>query len=208
MKKKTFLFLWMSVTLLFTGDICLAQIPHGVSGFILGKNISEYKKIINGETALPIRYMEYLREVEIIKTEDFKSGLIWYGTCLNPGQIVRIKLKYADSTKKFYDKLFERFKKRFGKPSEWRGDPFHIIIAWKWNFTDTENNHISLILQHNTKDEEEKIGNVVKLTMWNLIEAESLCFEKKENQQTERALKGIDEDLGSVPLHWDRLIPR
>lgn len=208
MKKKTFLFLWMNVTLLFTGGICLAQIPHGVGGFILGKNISEYKKIINGETALPIRYMEYLREVEIIKTENFKSGLIRYGTCLNPGQIVRIKLKYADSTKKFYGKLFERFKKRFGKPSEWRGDPFHIVIAWKWTFTDGENNHISLILQHNTKDEEEKIGNVVKLTMWNLIEAESLCFEKKQTQQAEKTPEDIDKSLRPVPLNWDRLIPR
>ena len=159
------------------------------------------------ETALPIRHMECLREVEIHEMEGFRRGLISYGTCALPGQIVRIKLKYADSTKKFYDMLFKRFKKRFGEPVEWRGDPFHVVVAWKWSFVDKENNHISLILQHNTKDEEEKMGNSVKLTMWNLIEDERRCFEKKKPDFSEMSKKRKQLSKGDGPIDWNRLIP-
>ena len=79
----------------FIGDICLAQAPHQVGGFVLGKDIADYKEMVRMETSLPIRHMEYLREVEIKETEGFKSGLICYGTCEVPGRIVRIKLSFG-----------------------------------------------------------------------------------------------------------------
>jgi len=169
-----YLYLGVSVALFFVHGICFAQAPHGVGSFVLGSNITEYDEILKMETALPIRYMEYMREVEIKPMKGFKSGLIGYGVCDRPGQIVRIKLKYDDSTKKFYERLLEHFKNRFGEPDEWRGDPFHVVIAWKWSFVDKENNKISLMLQHNTMDAEEKMGNAVKLTMMNLMEKERL----------------------------------
>ena len=59
------------------------------------------------ETALPVRYYESFQEVEIKPVEGFKSGLIGYGTCQKPGLIVRIKLKYEDSSKSFFKKLLE-----------------------------------------------------------------------------------------------------
>ncbi len=73
------------------------------------------------DTALPVRYAENIEEVEIKFTRGFKSGLIAYGTCARPGNIVRIKLKYGDSSKQFYKDLLKRFKKRFGEPDEYRG---------------------------------------------------------------------------------------
>jgi hypothetical protein len=190
--------------LIFIPCIGLAEAPHQVGGFVLGENIAEYREIIKPETTLPIRYMEYLRETEIKEPEGYKQGVIWYGTCAKPGRIVRIKLKYADSSRNFYDSLLKKFKKRFGEPSEWRGDPFHVIIAWKWSFTDSENNSISLILYHNSRDEEEKKGNVVKLTMWNLIEEERRCFEKKHPQPEEET----SEPRRRGPVNWEMLIPR
>jgi hypothetical protein len=174
----------------------------------LGRDISKYTEMVKMDTALPIRHMEYLKEVEIKKVEGVKSGLIWYGTCARPGQIVRIKLKYADSTKAFYKNLLERFKERFGEPNEWRGDAFHVVIAWKWSFTDSKNNHISMILQHNTKDEEEKRGNAVKLTLWNLIEEESLCSQKKYPKAQEKPRERAHGKKGRSPINWDQLIPR
>lgn len=200
--------LWVNMGFFLFPGISLAQAPHQVAGFILGRNIAEYTEMVEMDTALPIRHMEYLKEVEIKEMEGFKSGLIWYGTCARPGQIVRIKLKYADSTKKFYDELLERFKERFGEPSEWRGDAFHVVIAWKWSFTDSENNNISMILQHNTKDEEEKRGNAVKLTVWNLIEEERLCFEKKHREFQEKPREQVRGEKGRGPVNWDLLIPR
>lgn len=189
-------------------SISLAQAPHQVAGFTLGRDISKYTEMVKMDTALPIRHMEYLKEVEIKKVEGFKSGLIWYGTCARPGRIVRVKLKYADTTKKFYKKLLELFKERFGEPTEWRGDAFHVVIAWKWSFTDRENNHISMILQHNTKDQEEKRGNAVKLTVWNFIEEERICFEKKYPASQRKPRERAHGKRGRGPVNWDLLVPR
>ena len=195
------------VILLFSG-MCLAHPPHQVGGFSLGKNVADYNEMLKMEASLPIRYMECLREVEIKKITGFKSGLISYGTCAAPGRIVRIKLKYADSTRKYYDMLLKRFKKRFDEPVEWRGDPFHMVTAWKWSFVDKEQNRISLILQHNTKDEEEKMGNSVKLTMWDHIIDERRCNEEKYSDFRKTSKNGAHIKKGSGSMDWDRLIPR
>jgi hypothetical protein len=95
--------------------------------------------------------------------------LVTYGSSIEPSRIVRLKFKYADNSKRFFDELLKRYKANLGKPGEWRGGPFHIVIAWKWSFTDRDGNDISFILQHNTRDEEEKQGNAVKMTLWNLF---------------------------------------
>ena len=198
---------WISLLLFLVPAISYAQAPHGIAGFVLGKNINEYKDRIRPRTALPVRHLESVQEVEIEKIDGFKSGLINYGTCVEPGRILMIKLKYADASKKFYDTLLKRFKERFGEPSEWRGDPFHIVIDWKWSFTDTEKNRISLQLQHNTKDSKEKIGNAVKISMTNALETERRCFDKKE---AEAQMKGTKKTgrARQKPIEWERFIPR
>ena len=175
-----------------------------MGGFELGQDIAKYADMLKMETAFPIRYNEFLNQVEIKENEMFKSGLIAYGTCAKPGRIVRIKLKYADSSRKFYKALLKRFEDRFGNPSEYRGDSFQVVIAWKWSFVDSQNNRISLVLQHNTRDEEEKMGNAVKLTISNHMEEERRCFDKKQpkSEYTPRAKKSKE------PLNWDLLIPR
>jgi hypothetical protein len=188
--------------------ICMAQAPHQMGEFVLGKNIAEYKERVKMDTAMPIRHLECLVEVETHEMEGFRSGLINYGTCASPGRIVRIKLKYANSTRKFYDKLLVLFKKRFGEPVEWRGDPFHVVIAWRWSFVDKENNRISLFLQHNTKDEEEKMGNSVKLNMRNFIEDERRCFEEKNLDYSGKSKRGAQVKKRGGPIDWDLFNPR
>ncbi|MBW1996568.1 MAG: hypothetical protein JRJ29_01250 [Deltaproteobacteria bacterium] len=188
---------------------CLARgsVPHGIAGFVLGRNIAEYEDRVRMETSLPIRYMEYIREVQIRPQVGFKSGIIAYGTCAEQGRIIRIKLKYADSSKGFYKKLLKLFEERFGEPSEWRGDPFHVVIAWKWSFVDEENNRISLILQHNTKDVEEKIGNSVKISMTNLLEEELNCYRKK-HPEYKKPVKGRQGSMKWRKEDMERFIPR
>ena len=134
-----------------------------------------------------------------------QSGLVTYGTCIEPSRIVRLKFKYADNSKRFFDELLERYKVNLGKPDEWRGDPFNIVIAWKWSFTDKDGNNISLILQHNTRDEEEKQGNSVKMTMWNLMLDEDRCFEQKHPEAG-----GSPSFTFSDPdsIDWKPLVPR
>lgn len=196
------------IIFLFVGPaIVSAEVPHGVGGFVLDRNIKEFADRVIMETALPIRHMENFEEVEIKFTDGFKSGLIAYTTCAKPGHIARIKLKYADSSKDFYKDLLKRFKNKFGEPDEYRGDPFHIVIAWKWSFVDSQNNHISLTLQHNAKSADEKMGNAVKLTMTNLVEQDRLCFKKKSDaRERMRQRKWQTADPGLTG--WDLFVPR
>ena len=206
MKKTGILCLGLTICLV-TG-VWAAQVPYQVGGFTLGKAISEHPDLLKMETALPIRYMEYIKEVEISDIPGFKSGLIGYGDCFKPGRIVRIKLKYSDSSKKFFNSLLKHFKERFGEPEEWRGDPFHMVVAWKWSFIDSKNNRISLTLQHNTKDEEEKIGNAVKLTMTNFLDEEQNCFEKKHPESRGSSGKKAKGKKTEPSKNWDLFIPR
>ena len=204
--KKTLIFS-LTLSLLLFPSLCPAQTPSQIGGFMLGGNISDYKDRVKMETAMPIRYASYLTEVETIPMEGFKTGLVTFGNCAVPGQIVRIKLKYENPAKKFYEALLKHYKTRFGEPQEWRGDPFHVLIAWKWSFNDSQNNRISMILQHNTKDEEEKLGNAVKITLTNLLEQERICFEKKyPDSQSEAPRQQAEKKPG--PVNWDRLLPK
>ena len=205
--KKTII-LTLSLAVILLPGPGLAQSPHQVAGFVLGANIADYKKRLNMNTAIPIRYMEYIKEVEIQPMEGFKSGLIGFGTCTEPNPIVRIKLKYADSSKKFFEALLKRLKKRFGEPTEWRGDPFHVYLSWKWSFVDKQNNRISLTISHNTMDLEEKKGNAIKLTMTDLINKEKRCFKEKypDFRKTDH-----EEETGQPSeksIDWERYIPR
>jgi hypothetical protein len=183
--------------------VSAGEAPHEIVGFVLGKPMAAFESRLKLDTRVPLRANPHIHEIETVDIDGFQSGLIWVGSCVDPGRIVRIRLKYADSSKSFYETLLKHYHKRFGEPTEWRGDPFHIHIAWKWSFVDADNNSISLILSHNTQDEEEARGNIVKLTMWNLIEDERRCLEEKPSRKAQappRVNKGVTD--------WDRLVPR
>jgi hypothetical protein len=198
----------LAVLVLFAPGMTRAEAPHQVGGFVLGRNIDTYKDRVIMDTALPVRYQENIAEVEIKFTQGFKSGLIAFGTCSQPGDIVRVKLKYADSGKEFYENLLKRFKKQFGEPEEYRGDPFGIMKAWKWSFVDKQNNRISLHLQHNSMDTEEKKGNAVKLTNITLIDEDGRCYKRKQLDHRERLRqrewKAVNPELSG----WDLFVPR
>jgi hypothetical protein len=192
----------------FVAGIAFAEAPHQVGGFVLNQNIKKFEDRVIMDTALPVRYAENIEEVEIKFTQGFKSGLIAYGTCAQTGNIVRIKLKYADSSKKFYKDLLKQFKKRFGEPAEYQGDPFHIVIAWKWSFVDQQNHRISLILQHNSKDEEEKMGNAVKITDTTLIEEDLLCYKNRKLDYRERLRQRKWRAVKPEKDSWELFLPR
>jgi hypothetical protein len=185
-----------------------AEAPHQVGGFALGQNIEKYKDRVIMNTALPVRYSENMEELEIKFTQGFKSGLITYGTCTKPGQIIKIKLKYADSSKEFHKNLLKRFKKQFGEPDEYRGDPFGIVKAWKWSFVDEQNQRISLNLQHNSRDAEEKKGNAVKISNITLIEEDRLCYKRKQLNHRERLRQREWKAVNPELTGWDLFVPR
>ncbi len=189
--------------LLFLPNYALAQFPIHLGGFILGDDITNYKDLVDMETCRKVPFNRYLREGEIITRPEFKSGMITYGLCDRPNKILKIKLKFADSSKKSYKKLLSRYKKQLGEPDEYKGDAFRTMIAWKWSFTNNKNEKISLILQYNEMNEDEKIGVAVKLTLTSQIEKERACFMadspgKKKKLEKSR-LKG--------KALWDLLVP-
>jgi hypothetical protein len=185
-----------------------ASIPRAIGPFALGQDMAELTAAVRVGSELPLRYQEYLNEVEIQPLAGFKSGLIAYGLCAQPGKVVRIKMKYRDSSRKFYDALLARTKQRFGTPSEYNGDPFHIVISWKWSFATPSGQRISMSVAHNTQDVEEKFGNTIKLTQIDAIEAERTCFLRQNPDVREREADR-DIPIGRMsPEDWDRLVPR
>jgi hypothetical protein len=184
------------------------EVPHEVAGFALGQDIATFRDRLLMDTVLPLRYQEYLQEVEIAPLTGFKSGLITYGECAHPGQIVRIKLKYTDASRDFYDALLTRLERRFGKPTNYEGDPFHIVIEWKWSFTDAQGRRITLHLSHNSRDEEEKFGNALKLTQVSALDEERQCFlerqppEKSGDRERSPSLQSMTEK------DWEVFLPQ
>lgn len=173
------------------------EAPSEIAGFKLGEDITEYQEI---------EYANYLREVVVNDWYGFKKGIISYGTCAYPGQIVKIRMKYEDSSKKFYDELLKKFKQKYGKPNEWKGDAFGVLYVWKWQFIDSDNRRVNLILQHNLQDDNENIGNVIKLSFPEREEDERLCFIEfceinKTDQQKEHIKARLEPD-------WEYMIPR
>ncbi len=182
MNRFMFFSILVAIVLLFPNYASADKAPRKIAGLILGEQISMFVDLVQMETSIILRDRQYLREVNIREIDGYKSGTVDFGNCSKPGQIVRIKLKYEYEDKNFYDELLEKFKKKFGEPDDWRGDPFHVIIAWKWSFRDENGNSISLILQH-SRDEEYKWGNSIKLTNTTLMEQERLCYEKRNQEE-------------------------
>ena len=172
------------------GDI---TVPLEINGFKLGGSIKDYEFL---------KQRNYLKEVMVDNIGGFRRGVISFGNCEHQGEVVKIKLKYKNNTHKFYKQLFKRFKKKFGDPEEFTGDAFGIVLSWKWRFRDKDNNYISLTLQHNKKNQEETMGNMVKLAMPDRIEAERKCF--LNICETEK----IDSPVNMMSDDWDHLIPK
>lgn len=179
-----------------------AEVPRALGGFDLGSPVGEIRDRLRMDTAASVRQTGCLTEVDVVPGAGFDSGSILYGTCVAPNRIVRIKLKYEDSSEKFFRTLLDRYKQRFGEPDEWRGDPFHVVIAWKWVFTDPEGRRISLILQHNSRDEEEKIGNSVKMTLSDEMAAEIRHGREGRENAAPKA------PAGRKAPDWDQLLPQ
>ena len=177
--------------------VAKGKAPLEVGGFVLGSDVGDYPDAMN---------TNFLKEMVITDWHGFRKGVISYGICKYPNKIVRIELKYEDQTKEYFLKLLEEYKKQFGAPDEWKGDSFGILHIWKWYFKDSSNQTVSLLLQHNLRNPNESIGNVVKLSYTDMIDEERKCFnqmceQKKSDKDRERLEQLKKPD-------WQFLIPR
>ena len=188
------LFTLFSVSLAFSKEI---EVPNEIGGFVLGSDVGDYQDI---------EHSNYLKEVVVTDWHGFRKGIISYGVCDKPDAIVKIRMKYEDSSKRFFDKLLKIYKKKFGNPQRWKGDSFGILHVWKWKFTDKDGRIINLLLQHNLKDTDENIGNSVKMSLPQQDERERLCFIESCDLPINEEHKKRKEQLNKID--WELLIPR
>lgn len=171
-------------------------VPSAVGGFVLNSSIDEYKTK---------NHANYLNEVIITDLQGFRKGFITYGTCLNEGKILRIKLKYENGSQDFFNELLEQYKAKFGSSPGFSGDPFGNVKSWKWSFTDEQGRRVNLQLQHNLRDTDESIGNMVKLSMPELMNDERRCFNKIHDKDSNSS---ENQSSGKEILNWDLLLPK
>lgn len=187
-------FILLSIFIQFsTPSFAAEPVPLEINGFRLGSPIDTYDYI---------SYRNFLKEIIFEDMGGFRKGEIAYGVCRRPGEIVRIKMKYRDPSHKFYTRLLEAYNEKFGKPGEFTGDAFGIVLAWKWHFVDKDNNNITLELQHNLKNLDENVGNMVKLSMPDRIEEERECFNKSFKN------KKMDYPAAMTSSDLENMLPR
>ena len=173
------------------------NVPHGIGGITLGNRVDAYPDIVQSN---------FMKEMVVTDWHGFRNGVISYGICRNEGQILKIDMKYDDKSREFYNTLLAKFREKFGEPDSWKGDSFGVMLIWKWQFVDKDQNRISLSLQHNGKNSNETIGNMVKLSFPEKIEEERLCFVDMCERHKAKSDKNHQEELKKTD--WSFLIPQ
>lgn len=154
-----------------------AGAPRSIAGLSLGEDMSSFKESLDMGSDQTIWNQDWFSRVEIKPLPGFQGGYLIYGNCTAPGRVVRIKLKYADDSLGFFDRLHEALQARYGR-GEWRGDPFGTLRTWKWGFKDEHGDSISLILESYTGEEENYTpGNSIRLANRSAMLREKTCGE-------------------------------
>lgn len=144
-------------------------------------------------------YSHYLKEKNIDMDNGFRKATISYGTCAHKDEILKVKMKYADKSELFFKDIYRELIDKYGKPDQWKGDSFGVLTIWKWHFTDSENNMVSLSIEYNKKDPELSMGTVIKLSYPVKIEEERKCdSDTREKPKTSAKSDTVD---------WDDLLP-
>lgn len=167
-------------------------VPSTAGGFTLKSQIKDY--------GLPSQE-NYLKEVIFTSLEGFRKAFITYGNCNNPGEILRIKLKYQNKSYKFYEQLLKKYRHSYGENPKFTGDAFGNVKSWKWSFTNDQDHRVTLVLQHNLKDSDESVGNMLKLSLPDLMNAERDCFNKANFEDS-------NNDAPESETDWTKLIPQ
>lgn len=173
------------------------KVPQEVGGFALGSDVSEYPDAM---------HTNFLKEMVVTDWHGFRKGVISYGICKYSNKILKIDLKYEDPTKEYFQKLLKKYKETYGPPHEWKGDSFGILHIWKWHFEDSDKRRVSLTLQHNLRNPNESIGNMVKLFYPDMLDEERLCFNQMCEAKKSDTDKAKLEELKKPD--WQYLIPR
>lgn len=175
--------------------------PKTLAAYTLGQDVSAVAEYLDMDSAQTVWNQEWFKQVKVEELPGFHNGYLIYGNCNASGRILRIKLKYHDSSFAFFERLQKTLQDRYGR-GEWRGDPFGTLHSWKWGFTDEKGDSISLILQYYSgTDTSYTEGNSIRLANRSAMDREKTCGEAREKS------KGQRHYTGKVPS-FDWYLPR
>lgn len=72
----------VTLSILLFPDVSFARMPREIAGFVLGDSVDKYYDRLKMDTAQPIRYQEYLKEVKSRIPRALKAA--WHGTVPAP----------------------------------------------------------------------------------------------------------------------------
>lgn len=188
--------LWLLAALLCVlgaGPAYAVKAPEGLGGIRLGTKIQECLDRCDLSRAFSSRDNPGMLETDAVPVAGFRSGDIYFGDCADKGVIARVSFRLTDGSREFFEKLLREYRKVFGKPDEYRGDPFHAVITWKWSFKNDKGESISLMLT-NSRDDDYKLGTFIKLTNRTLWDREAACWREKNPPLPPRTPGGSDKD--------------
>lgn len=181
------------------------EIPLSLAGITLGEDISTVSSKCDMTTDIMLPQARHLNEVNLLPqfVPGVMRGTVAYANCAQKGRIVRIKLRLDDPSRSFFQELLRRYRNKFGKPEEWRGDPFQRVISWKWSFVDDGGTRVGLELTH-SMDEDFKMGNSIKFTLRSLWDEEAACLRGVSEATGEQS----DQPTPREFLDYRQLVPR
>ncbi|MBI9112501.1 hypothetical protein [Maridesulfovibrio ferrireducens] len=174
---KKILLLSLALIVIMVTSAFAKNAPESVAGITIGENISTIRSILDMDSARSPWQEEYIKRIGIKKLEGYNGGYVVVGDCNRKDIILRLKLKYSDSSLSFFNNIYGMLEKRFGKPNDWRGNPFGTLKVWKWSLNDDLGN-VSLILQHfSGNDDSINSGNSIRISRPSWITDEKKCWE-------------------------------
>jgi hypothetical protein len=175
--RKAFPLLIVLAVLFATSASAADGFPKSIAGFTLGESVERYGQYCRMEQSVPVSDAPFLSEV-LVKPDvlpGVRGGSLAFGNCRNQGSLVRVKLKFNDRGKGFFDKLYDRYENAFGEPDKYLGDAFKNVIAWLWLFRNDKGEEVSLVLMW-SRDKEVRPGVSIKMTHRTLMDAEYECY--------------------------------
>ena len=160
-----------------------AETPTELAGITLGEPVGKAKGRIQAKKVRPVSDAPWMQRLPVGGDKFFSGGYVLVGTCAAPGTVARIKMRYRDGGLDFFRTISGEMLKRYGDPTQYKGDLEGRTMGNKWAFSDARLRPVSLILQRTEgEDPELGAGNTLKLTNWGLLEAERACWQERHGQ--------------------------
>lgn len=185
-----------------------ADAPLELAGLRLGQIVDDVADKLVGTGVDRVIHRPYIGVMPMAAVPGYRSGYVDFGLCAKPGRIVRIKMNYADDSLAFFTKVMEALKKRYGEPSQWRGNAFGTLRTWKWGLRTRDGQPVSLILMHyEGEDGAFTDGNSIRIAATDMVREEEQCHAaQSRHDRAARGGKKAEPDVSSLGPDW--FLPR